>query len=302
MAEQTVTLQPSESTPVSFEAIPREAKLYHVSVNGLTGSFWAVALPLAGRIIQVVIWYEGLAGWEGVTSGREIPLNQEIILAVGWLNDSEVNIFGHVDLEITYPDGTRETLSATYGQDTEGSLGSGDVVKFQPFVSTQEGTYTLTATLSSAGQVLDSVPFTLVTLLMECTPGAAECREADLYVCSSQGRWELAEANSPQCIIPPLEKILEEIEAGTWTATGDQLDAIADWPTEDYQAAIDASYAHATGEAAEGEVVWWSSERGYYTAPPEPWEEFPPWEDVPWENWVDWLAAPWDEAPPWDNY
>lgn len=46
MAEQTVELQPSESKPVSFEAIPHEAKTYHVSVNGLSGSFIAIpAVP-----------------------------------------------------------------------------------------------------------------------------------------------------------------------------------------------------------------------------------------------------------------
>ncbi|GAI62920.1 unnamed protein product, partial [marine sediment metagenome] len=43
MAEQSVTLQPSESRVVSFEAIPKEAKTYQVVVNGLTGSFTALA-------------------------------------------------------------------------------------------------------------------------------------------------------------------------------------------------------------------------------------------------------------------
>lgn len=45
MAEQSVSLNPSESRLVSFEAIPHEAKVYHVSVNGLTGSFAAIAPP-----------------------------------------------------------------------------------------------------------------------------------------------------------------------------------------------------------------------------------------------------------------
>lgn len=45
MAEQTVTLQPNESKLVSFEAIPHEAKTYQVSVDGLAGSFRAVAPP-----------------------------------------------------------------------------------------------------------------------------------------------------------------------------------------------------------------------------------------------------------------
>lgn len=46
MAEQSVTLQPGESKQVSFEAIPHEAKLYHVSVDGLTGSFIAVSAAI----------------------------------------------------------------------------------------------------------------------------------------------------------------------------------------------------------------------------------------------------------------
>ena len=45
MAEQSLTLQPAESKLVSFEAIPHEARTYIVRVNGLTGSFKAIALP-----------------------------------------------------------------------------------------------------------------------------------------------------------------------------------------------------------------------------------------------------------------
>lgn len=47
MAEQSVTLNPGESKVVSFEATPREAKVYQVSVDGLSGSFVAVEAPAA---------------------------------------------------------------------------------------------------------------------------------------------------------------------------------------------------------------------------------------------------------------
>jgi len=47
MAEQTVTLQPGESKQVVFEAIPQQAKVYQVSIDGLTGSFVAVMPPVA---------------------------------------------------------------------------------------------------------------------------------------------------------------------------------------------------------------------------------------------------------------
>jgi len=56
MAKQTVTLQPGESKVVSFEATPTVAKIYHVAVDGLTGSFEAVeAPPLEATISDLVI-------------------------------------------------------------------------------------------------------------------------------------------------------------------------------------------------------------------------------------------------------
>ncbi|MBA7521253.1 hypothetical protein ES705_13358 [subsurface metagenome] len=45
MAEQSVTLEPGESKVVSFEAIPTVAKTYQVTMDGLSGSFKAVAIP-----------------------------------------------------------------------------------------------------------------------------------------------------------------------------------------------------------------------------------------------------------------
>lgn len=45
MATQNVSLNPGESKVVSFQAVPTEARTYQVSVNGLTGSFRAVAAP-----------------------------------------------------------------------------------------------------------------------------------------------------------------------------------------------------------------------------------------------------------------
>ncbi|GAI05359.1 unnamed protein product [marine sediment metagenome] len=46
MTEQSVALQPGESKVVSFEATPHEARTYHVSVDGLSGSFKAIeAVP-----------------------------------------------------------------------------------------------------------------------------------------------------------------------------------------------------------------------------------------------------------------
>ena len=65
MAEQSVTLNPGESKVVSFEAIPQEARTYHVEVNGLAGSFVAVEAPKG----TITLYMTGLsteewtAGW-----------------------------------------------------------------------------------------------------------------------------------------------------------------------------------------------------------------------------------------------
>ncbi|HUV56459.1 MAG TPA: hypothetical protein VMV84_04430 [Dehalococcoidales bacterium] len=51
MAEQSVTLDPGESKLVSFEAIPHEARTYQVKVDGLTGSFKAMAPPESSALL-----------------------------------------------------------------------------------------------------------------------------------------------------------------------------------------------------------------------------------------------------------
>lgn len=56
VAEQTVTLQPGESKPISFEVTPAVAKGYSVSVDGLTGTFRAVTVPVSDiRVENLVI-------------------------------------------------------------------------------------------------------------------------------------------------------------------------------------------------------------------------------------------------------
>ncbi len=56
VAEKTVSLEPGQSAEVSFEVTPAEAKTFHVSVNGLTGSFVATEVPVADiRVENLVI-------------------------------------------------------------------------------------------------------------------------------------------------------------------------------------------------------------------------------------------------------
>jgi len=56
MAEHVVTLQPGESTTVSFDVMPEVAKSYSVSVDGLSGTFVATEAPVTDiRVENLVI-------------------------------------------------------------------------------------------------------------------------------------------------------------------------------------------------------------------------------------------------------
>jgi len=56
VAEKSITLGPGESQEVAFEVTPTVAKTYSVSVDGQTGSFRAVAVPVADiRVEDLVI-------------------------------------------------------------------------------------------------------------------------------------------------------------------------------------------------------------------------------------------------------
>ena len=108
------------------------------------------------------IWYEGLADWVDIVPGQSMPLDNQIYLSFLWTNDTGATIVGHMDLKVTYPDGTQSSLSATLNQDKQAAPGYGYFVQFEPFTSSQKGTYTVVATLSSGGEELDSVTFSLV--------------------------------------------------------------------------------------------------------------------------------------------
>ncbi|GAI89197.1 unnamed protein product [marine sediment metagenome] len=73
MAEQSVTLAPGESKVVSFEATPHEARSYQVSVNGLTGSFIAVA-PAPAKFVYIAT----RRSLEIINSGRYYVLEEDV--------------------------------------------------------------------------------------------------------------------------------------------------------------------------------------------------------------------------------
>lgn len=118
---------------------------------------------ISASFLPMLIWYESMTYWEYITPGREIPLNEEIHLAPHWLNTSDVNVVGHVDLTIIYPDGTERILSAVMNQDMEAVPGDGWNVQFEPFTSSQAGTYTAVATVSGSG-ILDTMETELVAV------------------------------------------------------------------------------------------------------------------------------------------
>jgi len=53
--EKSITLDPGESGNVDFTVTPDLAKTYSVNVNGLAGSFTAIALPADFEVSDLVI-------------------------------------------------------------------------------------------------------------------------------------------------------------------------------------------------------------------------------------------------------
>jgi len=170
---------PPGSWGVRFEKDGYETKEVTVSIQEGNNELNMQLVPTTapppsgeGEISFIYMWYEGLATWGVVWTNPEIPiqlipgeipLDGEVYLAPAVLNGSGISVL-HVDLEVTYPDGTKRTLSATAGQDSEAAPGEGGLVEFEPFTSSQEGTYTVEVTFSSDGQVLDTVTFSLTAV------------------------------------------------------------------------------------------------------------------------------------------
>jgi hypothetical protein len=110
----------------------------------------AQAPTLAGRIQTVLYWYEGLSGWVALDpkAPPSVPQGTAFYLAIGWVNGSNVNMTGHVDLIITGPDGAQVTPAATGQQDQAAAPGNGFIVNFEPVTLDQAGAYQGRAILS----------------------------------------------------------------------------------------------------------------------------------------------------------
>lgn len=72
MATKTVTLDPGESQKAAFIFTPHVAKVHAVSVDGLSGSFEAVAMAdLYGRVRDTIDWSILLPGVRAIINSQE---------------------------------------------------------------------------------------------------------------------------------------------------------------------------------------------------------------------------------------
>ena len=79
MADQTVSLAPGESKTVSFDVTPAVAKTYSISVDGLSGSFVATAMPVADiKLSNLVI------------SPTEVQVDEKVTISVTATNHGTV--------------------------------------------------------------------------------------------------------------------------------------------------------------------------------------------------------------------
>jgi len=123
-----------------------------------------LAHVLSATINPGVIYDAALGRWVRITDGMPIGYGLENVLSPEWINNSDIPIAGHVTLRVTYPDGSSIDLAATQFQDRVADPMDGWLVEFEPFITSQEGTYILTARLFELSTMteLDSIEFTLV--------------------------------------------------------------------------------------------------------------------------------------------
>ena len=100
MAEQTVELQSGESKVASFEATPTVAKTYQVSVDGLTGSFVAIAPPIEVEIVHF-IWVPDTY-LPGMLPSWPIPDNRTVGFGFDFKNTGTKPIDAYVNFTLKH--------------------------------------------------------------------------------------------------------------------------------------------------------------------------------------------------------
>lgn len=116
---------------------------------------------VATGTVYGLIYDAALGGWvSDITPGYKVPADADIYMVFVWSNTSSISFVGHVEMEVTWPDGVHQVISATQNQDQSAAPNGYWIVSFSPFRS-KEGTHTVKATLSSEGVALATVTYTL---------------------------------------------------------------------------------------------------------------------------------------------
>ncbi len=120
------------------------------------------AQALAGSLYGTSYQYPGI-GWTALNpaSPPAIPVGTTVTLAVWWVNRSDANVKGHVDLTITKPNGQAVTLTAAYNQDQVAAPNIGYAVVFQGLLLDAPGVWKATQVLSMEAAGAANVTVTL---------------------------------------------------------------------------------------------------------------------------------------------
>lgn len=127
-----------------------------ISSFAITGYHDPAAPPtVAGSIVGMLYWYEGLAGWASLPeTPPTVPLGIALHLAPQWLNQGAEPISGHIELTITKPDGTKVTLNDVLNQNNWATPGNVGGVQFESVTLDQAGTYKAETRLTTMDQTL----------------------------------------------------------------------------------------------------------------------------------------------------
>lgn len=120
---------------------------------------WGETSDISDCLAMLLVWWEGQEIWRQVTEPRELPSDTDIWYAIGWVNTTEETQTGHVEALVVSPDSTGERTQTYVGQDTARAPNSGFIVGFEPFHTSQSGTYTIFGSLWYSGELQDTVPW-----------------------------------------------------------------------------------------------------------------------------------------------
>ena len=122
-------------------------------------------LPIAaGHIWHVDYWYEGLDGWKDLETDFVTPkVGTEIHFGPRWVNDGNIPLTGHVDIELTSPTGVKHTPYAALNQDLRTDPLGGFGVQFAPLLIDEAGEWGIRVVLkveASPSSIADEKEYT----------------------------------------------------------------------------------------------------------------------------------------------